>query len=356
MSKSEISISVVIPVFNGEKWIKRCIESVMAQQLKNVEMICIDDGSSDKSYELLQELQKKYKNIKVIKQENKGVSAARNNGIDHAKGRWIAFLDVDDIWLPNTISEEQIEIWKEKKYDIIAFKNCNANEKITRVRFKGEREERQVIGGNTSIWCVSDHMCALLYSREIINKYKISFDEKLRYGEDTIFRLMNLYLSNKIYIKNQDLYVYVENRKSAMYRLRIDAVPYYSSIITGYLEMQDKLNSFEIEEKGTVTFGTDAAWIYLLDMAIAQCENLKSLDEVMGFKEKYAFLYNEGCKNLSEDRMKELQLLQQHKNLFKCKYMLKGIIKSLLRKSLSIPGVMCIAERFKYKTDYPSKG
>ena len=85
----EKSISVIIPVYNGVKWIERCILSVMAQEIKNIEIICIDDGSTDGSYEKLQNLKKKYNNLVVIRQKNQGVSVARNTGIKNAIGKWI---------------------------------------------------------------------------------------------------------------------------------------------------------------------------------------------------------------------------------------------------------------------------
>lgn len=229
----EKSISVIIPVYNGVKWIERCILSVMAQEIKNIEIICIDDGSTDGSYEKLQNLKKKYNNLVVIRQKNQGVSVARNTGIKNAIGKWIAFLDIDDIWLPNVLTNKKIQEWEENKVDLIAFKNCNSNEKITRFQMKAERQKQIISGGNSSIWCVSDCMGAMLYSKNIIDQYGIHFYEELKYGEDTIFRLTNLYLSNKIYITNDTLYVYVKNRESAMHKLKINAVPYYESIIKG---------------------------------------------------------------------------------------------------------------------------
>lgn len=304
----EKSISVIIPVYNGVKWIERCILSVMAQEIKNIEIICIDDGSTDGSYEKLQNLKKKYNNLVVIRQKNQGVSVARNTGIKNAIGKWIAFLDIDDIWLPNVLTNKKIQEWEENKVDLIAFKNCNSNEKITRFQMKAERQKQIISGGNSSIWCVSDCMGAMLYSKNIIDQYGIHFYEELKYGEDTIFRLTNLYLSNKIYITNDTLYVYVKNRESAMHKLKINAVPYYESIIKGYLKMQKELNKLQIAEKGIMTFGTDAAWIYLLDMAVAQCENLKDLKDVDEFRKKYSEIYDEKNNRLSEKQLKELEL------------------------------------------------
>ena len=345
----EKSISVIIPVYNGVKWIERCILSVMAQEIKNIEIICIDDGSTDGSYEKLQNLKKKYNNLVVIRQKNQGVSVARNTGIKNAIGKWIAFLDIDDIWLPNVLTNKKIQEWEENKVDLIAFKNCNSNEKITRFQMKAERQKQIISGGNSSIWCVSDCMGAMLYSKNIIDQDGIHFYEELKYGEDTIFRLTNLYLSNKIYITTDTLYVYVKNRESAMHKLKINAVPYYESIIKGYLKMQKELNKLQIAEKGIMTFGTDAAWIYLLDMAVAQCENLKDLKDVDEFRKKYSEIYDEKNNRLSEKQLKELELMKNQRLFFECKYWARGIIKNLSKRFFNLPGAYRIVERLKYK-------
>ena len=98
-------VSVVIPNYNYEKFITETIESVLAQTYKNIEIIVVDDGSKDKSLEVLAEFGDK---IQVVQQKNAGVSAARNHGVSLSKGAFIAFLDADDVWLPEKL-ERQIE-------------------------------------------------------------------------------------------------------------------------------------------------------------------------------------------------------------------------------------------------------
>lgn len=89
-------ISVIIPVYNTEKYIKKCIDSVTTQTYRNLEIIIIDDGSKDRSLDICQEMAKNDSRIRVFHQENKGVSSARNKGLDYATGDWISFLDSDD--------------------------------------------------------------------------------------------------------------------------------------------------------------------------------------------------------------------------------------------------------------------
>ena len=89
-------ISVIIPVYNAAEYIKRCIDSILAQNYSNLEIICINDGSTDKSLSVLQNLAQTNSCIKVISQENSGVPRARNIGIENATGEYISFIDADD--------------------------------------------------------------------------------------------------------------------------------------------------------------------------------------------------------------------------------------------------------------------
>ena len=159
---------------------------------------------------------------------------------------------------------------------------------------------------------------------------------------------MNIYLNDRIYISNTCLYVYVENKNSAMHTLKIDSVPYYSSIINGYLRMQNDLNAWSIEEKGVVEFGTAASWIYWLDMGITQSENLKSLKPVLKFREDHLNIYKEKYSDLLQKTKKEIHLLEKHRKIFACKYLFKGIIKQIIKAAFAVPGIYRIRNRKKY--------
>jgi glycosyltransferase involved in cell wall biosynthesis len=96
-------ISVIIPVYKVEKYVAATVESVLAQTYKNFELLIIDDGSPDKSIEICQQFTDN--RIKIIRQENRGVAAARNTGIRHAQGEYLAFLDADDLWTPEKLAK-----------------------------------------------------------------------------------------------------------------------------------------------------------------------------------------------------------------------------------------------------------
>jgi len=115
MTESPPLVTVIIPSYNYLKYISNCIKSVQSQDYPNIELIIVDDGSTDGSFEFLQELNSK---IKVIHQSNQGVSIARNRGLLEATGDYIAFLDADDYWESSKISK-QLDVLKQMSADLV---------------------------------------------------------------------------------------------------------------------------------------------------------------------------------------------------------------------------------------------
>jgi glycosyltransferase involved in cell wall biosynthesis len=110
-------ISIIIPVYNAENYLEECLLSISQQTFGDFEILAINDGSTDRSLEILKKYQEKEPRLQVISQENKGVSAARNLGLENAQGEYITFVDADD-WLHPETLEQYIEIAK-KKSDIV---------------------------------------------------------------------------------------------------------------------------------------------------------------------------------------------------------------------------------------------
>ena len=111
-------VSIIIPVYNGEKSIPRCLNSVLAQDHKDIEVIVIDDGSKDGSFKVISEYAKKDKRIIPIHKENSGVSATRNVGLSMATGDYIQFIDVDD-WLPFDSTKLLVRSMEEEDADMV---------------------------------------------------------------------------------------------------------------------------------------------------------------------------------------------------------------------------------------------
>lgn len=114
MSSNKL-ISVIIPVYNGANYLSASINSVLAQTYQNIELIVVDDGSSDESANIA----KAYNNILLLTQENSGIGAARNRGVEHAQGEYVAFLDHDDLWLPDKLMLQMQAFIDQPALDIV---------------------------------------------------------------------------------------------------------------------------------------------------------------------------------------------------------------------------------------------
>ena len=122
---NQLKISVVIPVYNASKYIQKCVDSILVQSLHDIEIICIDDGSTDGTSEILEKIAKKDSRIKIIKQKNSGASSARNNGIRQAKGEYILFVDSDDFIIGNYAFERMYKKIEKEKPDLLFFSYIN---------------------------------------------------------------------------------------------------------------------------------------------------------------------------------------------------------------------------------------
>ncbi len=176
----EIKVSVVIPVYNGEKFIESCIDSVLNQTYKNIEIIVINDGSTDKSLEIIND---KYTQISVYNQKNGDVAKARNAGIALAQGDYIALLDQDDYWMENKI-ELQVKAIIENNFPDVCFTN------LKKINSKGKEwmpEEPHQIALSLTPLNTFEKLAiknclmpsAVMIKKETINKYG-AFDDSFR--------------------------------------------------------------------------------------------------------------------------------------------------------------------------------
>lgn len=206
-------ISVIIPVYNAEKYIEYCLKSVLDQTYKNLEIILIDDGSTDSSFEIIKYYQKKDKRIKILKQTNKGAGAARNYGLAVAKGRYIGFVDSDD-WIQLDMYEYLIKIMKKENADIVACdyittnrrksKRYNLLERLTIMDNNTLMKFFLRIHGEKSFYAVWN----MLYKADILIDCK--FPEK-GITEDLIFNYRAYSNCKKYVLSNLPKYYYYYN-------------------------------------------------------------------------------------------------------------------------------------------------
>lgn len=194
-------VSVIIPYYNNEETIIRALESVKNQTFKDIEIITIDDGSSDNSFNIVEEW-KKINSIKFrnFKQKNSGPSVARNKGIDLAQGKYVAFLDADDSWETSKL-EKQVNVLEENEE--ISIVGCdhyiNEGGKVL-TRSTNSKDIREVTF-NTKL--LKNQFCtpSVVIRRSILIESNIRFSENQRYAEDTLFYLQILRKYNGVKIE-----------------------------------------------------------------------------------------------------------------------------------------------------------
>lgn len=220
---NSIKVSVIIPVYNTELYLIQCLDSLVNQTLKEIEIICIDDGSTDNSLQILQNYMSKDKRLIVKKQKNMGPGMARNEGIRKAQGKYIIFLDSDDWFEPNFL-EEMVKRAEETNADIVI---CKADEFDTNTqrRFSGEwmLKKRFLPGTLFSPFTISDHIFQFtygmawdkLYRTDYILKSKIEFPA-LANSEDLVFVFPSLLCAERIAVYPQTFIHHRINRNSSV--------------------------------------------------------------------------------------------------------------------------------------------
>lgn len=211
-------ISVIIPVYNVEKFIRQCLDSILSQTYKNYEVILIDDKSKDNSLDIIKEYEKKYSNFFVIENEkNSGPGASRNKGIDASKGEYIMFVDSDDYIEPNTL-EDAINAAKKYNADIVRYdfsrsiSNIEYADRRLYPKLKDKIIEVDINKGDYFLLETAGP-CNKLFKKDLIKDSKFPMGI---YFEDLPFIISNIIKAKKIVYLNEVLYRYRFNPKSIM--------------------------------------------------------------------------------------------------------------------------------------------
>lgn len=215
-------ISVIIPVYNVEKYISECLESLINQTYKNLEIILINDGSRDNSGAICDKYKEKDSRIKVIHKENGGVSLARNSGLEIAKGDYIAFVDGDD-YLDKEYFEKLLKILKEKQVEIVlcGFNKVydNNTEKVTKGKNLVMRKE-EFLKDILNVQGGAGIVHSKLWKKEAMQGIK--FDKEIKIGEDSFFCIQAVKNVNNVYVLDEALYNYRFNNTSAVRKYKKD--------------------------------------------------------------------------------------------------------------------------------------
>lgn len=219
-------LSVVIPVFNMEKYIERCLESLSRQTDNDFEVILVDDGSTDKSYETaVSYLENSFMNHKVMKKNNQGQSIARNIGMQSAKGEYVLFLDSDDIVSKNLVAECKEAVLE--KPDILMFDYKRVDEDGTTRDNKISLNADDNVSGYEIIKKYRDNefnmwTSSAIYSREFLKRKKIIFCPEAHAAEDLGFQFKALLSTDNVKTINDVLSYYCQRKESLTNNINID--------------------------------------------------------------------------------------------------------------------------------------
>ena len=211
-------ISVIIPAYNAEKYIDRCIESLVNQTINDYELLIINDGSTDSTLDICNKLSSKYRNIRVLNQKSKGASEARNYGMVNAIGDFIAFVDSDDFVEPNYLETLFNGIQKNNAdLSVVTYTNNR-----TFCKDKISFHDEKLVNAEETLNLIScdikyaGYLWNKLFRKDIIAKYCIKFDSHIKIWEDMLFCVEYSDHINKAFFIDAPLYHYIDRPGSAV--------------------------------------------------------------------------------------------------------------------------------------------
>lgn len=228
-----VELSVIVPVYNSQNYLRKCVESILNQTFKNLELILVNDGSSDQSAEICDEYQDKDKRVKVIHKQNEGVSSARNAGLEVARGAFIAFVDADD-YIESNLYEQVMP--KAYHNDIVFFhytleKDGKAKQVYQRKLMDLKDNPQNFMLFYTDNKCGEENTLSVfsvrsIYNADLIKSNGIEFPTNLRSGEDRIFLFKLLLVANAIDVADEVFGYHYVIRGSASLTGHKDLVKY----------------------------------------------------------------------------------------------------------------------------------
>ena len=213
-------ISIIVPVYNVEKYLRRCLDSILAQTFTDFECICVDDGSPDGSGKILDEYAEKDSRFVVIHKDNGGVSSARNAGLDVARGEWITFVDSDD-WVEAETYETAYSVAVENDADLIQWNSWIVNENGIKKPFydRGKKGKKGYFSIEHCCTYFHGSMCNKIVSRKLFCSTKIRFDENISHCEDRIVAFKCYVQAEKCYQCEEFFYYYFQRSDSALHSM-----------------------------------------------------------------------------------------------------------------------------------------
>ena len=247
-----INISVIVPAYNAEKYIERCIESICSQTLKEVEIIVINDGSTDGTADILNHLAVNDDRIKLVHKENQGQGAARNDGIRISKGEYITFVDADD-WLDTRTYETSMKLIMKENPDVFVYNYSLAypNGHIEQQKnFDNRKVEMGSLDKGAFLYDyfftskIGSSVWNKLYRSKLIKENDIEMGNT-KVGEDFYFNLLVMLHAENIYLFNKSMYYYYQPSQSVTRSYSKGITTKYMNYLSTFIELLEKKGKTE---------------------------------------------------------------------------------------------------------------
>lgn len=328
-----------MPVYQVERYLLRCIESILEQTYKNFELILIDDGSPDKSGEICDVFAGKDSRIKVIHKANGGVSSARNAGMDIAVGKYIMFVDGDD-WLPKT----SLNVLKENmdKYfvDVIVggyearARNITVKKPTRKLIEFSNIEEKEIISVTTN--SIFYAPWGKLFDLDIIKKNNLHFNERVKHGEDALFVREYLSCSKRIFISDSVVYYYNQLNGMAATGKYYSAINEWSLLaVKGYQTLLNPFNCTEIIKAKAIANHAFGRICFCVSMYVRNCkkaEAIKHISATLNLLNPYLILHR-GWEN-EKDSLTKVRKYVARKDVNELYKIYKKITKKIVLKQV----------------------
>ena len=248
MTNTEIvKVSVVMPVYNAEAYLEEAIESILSQTLDSLELICVDDGSTDRSLDIIKEFQKKDARVRIITENNAGPSAARNKGLARARGEYIFFFDADD-FCENTLLLKLYNLSVSKNLDIAIVKYDIYHNKKEKFEANIPSDHGEIFADGAVVsknnypdyilQCTTAYVWNKMFKHSFLIEKELQFDTDLRVFEDTYFVVTALSLADRVGKLSEVLVhhrVYSDQNKTKLFK------KYYAQVPVLYAKIKEFL-------------------------------------------------------------------------------------------------------------------
>lgn len=286
-------ISIIIPVYNTEQYLPRCLDSVLSQSFTDFELLLVDDGSTDESGAICDAYAERDVRLVVLHKENGGVSSARNLGMKEAKGEWICFVDSDDELLAGGLQTMVDGVSNEVDMVMAGYYELEGESLQTDTSSFGkegiiDRNEALLMMYPSADMPYMGYPWGKLFKRTLVSNNEVSFDEHIRIKEDTLFVVNYLCrISKPVYFISQPIYKYMQTSSGAMGSLAVAYNPKYLTSFDAVVEMNQRIQELpRLDKKLSNVARREVANRYYMVRAYMQQHDKMDKQVAFGIKQR----------------------------------------------------------------------